>query len=104
MGRVLPSVCSAVTFLALGFLIEPLFPLGDWRWGCIAFVAMLPAAVLYRRELLKLIPRKRLHHSVSPDPVYIHFHVSEPSVTVTRRPRFWREPIRWFRWIMRQTS
>ncbi|MCY3656222.1 MAG: hypothetical protein OXG95_06380 [Chloroflexi bacterium] len=48
MARLIVSLCSAVAVVSVTFLVEPLFPLGDWRWAVVAIGAMVPVAFVYR--------------------------------------------------------
>ena len=41
-------VCVGLGAAALTFLMEPWFPLGDWRWAVVAGVAFVAAAAPYR--------------------------------------------------------
>ncbi len=50
MRRAIFFICWAVFLLALQFLVEPIFPLGDLRWAVVAVLVMLPPLYLYRRE------------------------------------------------------
>ena len=49
MLRFFGSVCLPLAIVPMAFLVEPRFPLGDWRWGAIALlIFLIPAVVLYR--------------------------------------------------------
>ena len=60
----------------MAFLVEPWFPLGDWRWGVIAVICLIPAVVLYRdsvrariagvQELVRTIRTAQQHGSDAP--------------------------------------
>ena len=47
------SLCFgvAIATTATSFLMEPLFPIGDWRWVVVIVAAFIPAAVAYRRDI-----------------------------------------------------
>lgn len=59
----------AIAAIPLGFLMEALFPAGDWRWGIVALLCVLPGLIAYRREIWRFILGKRLAASpVQPAP------------------------------------
>ena len=58
MQKAVCVICLSVAVVAVGFWVEPLFPLGDWRWGLVAVLAMTPAAIAYRREIYGYISRQ----------------------------------------------
>lgn len=83
----------AVATAAVGHLVEPLLPLGDWRWVLVGVAGFLPAAVLHRREIADLARAawRRLtgagsgeHHYASAAPVSWGFDV--PPAEGTHRP------------------
>ena len=39
------------TAAGLGFLMEPLFHLGDWRWIFVIIASWIPAAIVWRHEI-----------------------------------------------------
>ena len=41
----------------IGFLMEPLFPLGHWAWGVLLFLALLPGAIYWRRTIWSYVSR-----------------------------------------------
>lgn len=45
MRKWFPAVVWALGVAAFSFLMEPMFPLGDWRWGVIAAVAFMAGAI-----------------------------------------------------------
>ena len=51
MLKALSAVGLSLTIVFGAFLMEPFFPLGDWRWGVLAILATVPSLVLYRRQL-----------------------------------------------------
>ena len=42
---------GAVGTVGLGFLMEPLFPLGDWRWAVVVVLGYAPAMFAWRKEI-----------------------------------------------------
>ena len=54
MGRIHKAIIISVATIAVSFLIEPFFPLGDWRWGLVA-----AALVLYLIIVTFLVERKQ---------------------------------------------
>ena len=73
---------TTIAAIAGAFLMEPLFPLGDWRWGVLAVVSMFPALVLYRREIAGYIARKFSRKTIAGD---VAFAPTTSSVTVKIR-------------------
>ena len=55
MLRFVISVCLALAIVPMGFLVEPWFPLGDWRWGVIALICLISAVMLYQDSVRSLI-------------------------------------------------
>ena len=51
MSRPIKSFLITIAILFGAFLMEPLFPLGDWRWGALALIAISPIAYSYRNEI-----------------------------------------------------
>ena len=44
-------VLGSVATVALGFLLEPIFPLGSWRWGIVIGICALLSLVVWREEI-----------------------------------------------------
>ena len=59
MRRAIVTACFTVAAIFGAFLMEPIFPLGDFRWGVAAVTVMLPALFLYRREISTHLSRIR---------------------------------------------
>ena len=47
MLKAIGLFCAAI---CVAFLVEPFFPLGDWRWGALAVVALMPNAIWHYRD------------------------------------------------------
>ena len=58
MRRAILALCFTTATIFGAFLMEPLFPLGDWRWGIAATICMFPALFLYRREIWTFLIRR----------------------------------------------
>ena len=59
MWKAALCVGFAVAAIPFGFLMEPLFLLGDWRWGVVALLCILPGLIGYRREIWRFLFPKR---------------------------------------------
>ena len=70
MLRLVVSICSPLVVVAAAFMMEPLFPRGDWRWGVVAVICLIPVAA-YRHEI-----RSRVSH-------YRHLLARLPAPIVT---------------------
>ncbi|MCY4203211.1 MAG: hypothetical protein OXD38_11490 [Aestuariivita sp.] len=44
--------------LPVAFLMEPLLPSGDWRWGVIAVVILMPGIFAHRRDIANFLSSK----------------------------------------------
>ena len=51
MRKSFVSVLLIILSIGVGFLVEPLFPLGDWRWGVVIAFAALGIVFLYLPEI-----------------------------------------------------
>lgn len=49
--KAITCVLGSVATVALGFLVEPIFPLGSWRWGIIIGVCAVLFLVVWREEI-----------------------------------------------------
>ena len=45
----------------IGFLMEPLFPLGHWAWGVLLFFSLLPSILHWRGAIWSYVSRNVLH-------------------------------------------
>ena len=59
MRKAVLCVGFSVALIPVGFLIAPFFQLGDWRWGVVALVCILPGLIGYRREIWRFLFPKR---------------------------------------------
>ena len=90
------AACSAVAAISVALLMEPLFPLGDWRWGVAAAISMLPPLFLYRREIWvhlsriwKKSPRESgIFAAVAFEPVTANAHVNKRNQNSKERATF----------------
>ena len=60
MRKLLASILLwPIALVALGFYMEPFFPLGDWRWLIVSVLAAAPATWIYRKEMRAAFYRKK---------------------------------------------
>ena len=55
MGGAISTAGATAALLAIGFFVEPLFPLGDWRWLGVAVLAITPSMIVYRRQIWQFL-------------------------------------------------
>ena len=59
MRKTAVTVATALAWICVAFLMEPVFPLGDWRWGVIAIGLLLFIPAMYAREIAQAFGRLR---------------------------------------------
>lgn len=64
MQKAISVVGLSLTACAVPYLMEPWF--GDWRWGAAAVLGLVPATIVYRREIWKFLSASLWRRRYSP--------------------------------------
>ncbi len=68
MRKAVTSVGAAISCIALGFMMELWFPLGDLRWGLVALAGLVPGGIFYGPDIWQWI--KGLGRGTEPPVLY----------------------------------
>ena len=96
-------------------MMEPWFPLGDWRWAIVVVAAFVPASIAHRHEIGSAIKRSilfgdkrrkrwrdaRIQTTANVDATVTLTGGLVGSIGGTASlgpPNPWRYPLKWFRW------
>ena len=55
MGKSVVAGVFGLAAIPAGYLMEPLFPYGDWRWGLLLGLCLVPGAIMYRRAIWRFL-------------------------------------------------